>query len=62
MLSQLSILFGVNVGRPQNVGVFGYVGKHMKFDFIPLSVEISSIDACFGYNWMLFFPSQEFCF
>ena len=34
----------------------------MKFSFVPLSVEVSSFDACFSYNWKLLFPSQEFLF
>ena len=33
----------------------------MKFGFIPSCIEVSPIDACFSYNWKLFFPSPELC-
>ena len=34
----------------------------MKFGFIPLTVEVPSIDACFSHYWKLFLTSQEFFF
>ena len=34
----------------------------MKFRFVPSCIEVSSIDACFCYNWKLIFPYQDFCF
>ena len=38
------------------------VSKHMKFNFVLQCIEVSSVNAGFGYNRKLFLPFQEFCF